>query len=68
MKGYTQKVLGQTKRYVQTINLKDDPDMIEEDGKQKRVLNKRETTLAQQKQQAIKEKGNVWILRIEWIM
>ena len=30
MKGYTQKVLGQTKRYVQTLNLKDDPDMIEE--------------------------------------
>ena len=40
-----------------TLNLKDVRiyDTIEEDGKQKRVLNKRETTLAQQKQQAIKD-------------
>ena len=42
----------------ETLNLKDIRiyDTIEDpDGKQKRVLNKKETTLAQQKQQAIKE-------------
>lgn len=46
-----------------TLNLKDVRiyDTIEEDGKQKRVLNKRETTLAQQKQQAIKDAFQNWI-------
>lgn len=46
-----------------TLNLKDVRiyDIIEENGKQKRVLNKRETTLAQQKQQAIKEAFQDWI-------
>jgi N12 class adenine-specific DNA methylase len=42
----------------ETLNLKDIRiyDTIEDaDGKQKRVLNKKETTLAQQKQQAIKD-------------
>ena len=31
------------------------------DGKQKRVLNKKETTLAQQKQQAIKDAFQNWV-------
>lgn len=47
-----------------SLNLKDIRiyDTIEEpDGKQKRVLNKRETTLAQQKQQAIKDAFADWI-------
>lgn len=40
-----------------TLNLRDSRvyDTIEEDGKEKRVLNQNETTLAQQKQQAIKD-------------
>jgi len=39
-------------------------DTIEDaDGKQKRVLNKKETTLAQQKQQAIKDAFRDWIWR-----
>ena len=48
-----------------TLNLKDVRiyDIIEENGKQKRVLNKRETTLAQQKQQA--NKGSVSRLDLE---
>ena len=29
MEGFVQKPLGQTKRYVQTLDLKDDPAMIE---------------------------------------
>lgn len=48
----------------ETLNLKDIRiyDTIEDaDGKQKRVLNKRETTLAQQKQQAIKDAFQDWI-------
>ena len=35
--------------------IRDSYDTIEEDGKEKRVLNQNETTLAQQKQQAIKD-------------
>ena len=48
----------------ETLNLKDIRiyDIIEDpDGKQKRVLNKKETTLAQQKQQAIKDAFRDWI-------
>ena len=48
----------------ETLNLKDIRiyDTIEDaDGKQKRVLNKKETTLAQQKQQAIKDAFQSWI-------
>ena len=48
----------------ETLNLKDIRiyDTIEDpDGKQKRVLNKRETTLAQQKQQAIKDAFQDWV-------
>ncbi len=47
-----------------TLNLRDIRiyDTIEDaDGKQKRVLNKKETTLAQQKQQAIKDAFGDWI-------
>lgn len=47
-----------------SLNLKDVRiyDTIEDtDGKQKRVLNKKETTLAQQKQQAIKDAFQDWI-------
>lgn len=46
-----------------TLNLKDVRvyDTIMEEGKEKRVLNKRETTLAQQKQQAIKDAFQDWI-------
>ena len=48
----------------ETLNLKDIRiyDTVEDpDGKQKRVLNKKETTLAQQKQQAIKDAFRDWI-------
>ena len=47
-----------------TLNLKDVRiyDAVEDaDGKQKRVLNKKETTLAQQKQQAIKDAFSTWV-------
>ncbi|MDO4647900.1 MAG: SNF2-related protein [Eubacteriales bacterium] len=47
-----------------TLNLRDIRiyDTIEDaDGKQKRVLNKKETTLAQQKQQAIKDAFRDWV-------
>ena len=46
-----------------TLNLKDVRvyDTIEEEGKEKRVLNKRETMIAQQKQQAIKDAFQDWI-------
>lgn len=50
----------------ETLNLKDIRiyDTVEEaDGKQKRVLNKKETTLAQQKQQTIKDAFRDWIWR-----
>ena len=48
----------------ETLNLKDIRiyDTIKDaDGKQKRVLNKKETTLAQQKQQAIKDAFADWV-------
>lgn len=48
----------------ETLNLKDIRvnDTVEDvDGKEKRVLNKKETTLAQQKQQAIKDAFQDWI-------
>ena len=47
-----------------TLNLKDVRiyDAVEDaDSKQKRVLNKKETTLAQQKQQAIKDAFSTWV-------
>ena len=46
-----------------TLNLRDSRvyDTIEEDGKEKRVLNQHETTLAQQKQQAIKDAFAGWV-------
>lgn len=49
-----------------TLNLRDIRiyDTYEDvDGKQKRVLNKKETTLAQQKQQAIKDTFRDWVWR-----
>jgi len=48
----------------ETLNLKDIRvyDTVEDaDGKQKRILNKKETTLAQQKQQAIKDAFRDWV-------
>ena len=47
-----------------TLNLKDMRiyDQVEDaDGKKRRVLNKKETTLAQQKQQAIKDAFRDWV-------
>ncbi|MGL5273157.1 MAG: hypothetical protein ACRC8J_06710, partial [Phocaeicola sp.] len=47
-----------------SLNLRDIRiyDTVEDvDGKEKRVLNKKETTIAQQKQQAIKDKFKEWI-------
>ena len=46
-----------------TLNLRDSRvyDTIVEDGKEKRVLNQNETTLAQQKQQAIKDTFAGWV-------
>ena len=46
-----------------TLNLRDSRvyDAIVEDGKEKRVLNQNETTLAQQKQQAIKDTFAGWV-------
>ena len=46
-----------------TLNLRDCRiyDTIEEDGKERRVLNQKETTLAQQKQQAIKDTFAGWV-------
>ena len=49
-----------------TLNLRDVRiyDTVRDaDGKEKRVLNSKETTLAQQKQQAIKEAFRDWIWR-----
>ncbi len=47
------------------LNLRDTRifDRIEEDGKEKRVLNKKETMLAQQKQDAIKAAFQEWIFK-----
>ena len=46
-----------------TLNLRDSRvyDTIEEDGKEKRVLNQNETTLVQQKQKAIKDAFAGWV-------
>ena len=48
-----------------SLNLKDSRvyDTVEEDGKEKRVLNKKETTLAAQKQEAIREAFKDWVFR-----
>ena len=48
-----------------SLNLKDSRvyDTIEEDGREKRVLNKKETTLAAQKQDTIREAFKDWIFR-----
>ena len=48
-----------------SLNLKDSRvyDNIEEDGKEKRVLNKKETTIASQKQEAIREAFKDWVFR-----
>ena len=48
-----------------SLNLKDTMvyDTIEEDGKEKRVLNKKETTIASQKQESIREAFKDWIFR-----
>ena len=48
-----------------SLNLKDTRvyDTIEEDGKEKRVLNKKETTIASQKQESIREAFKDWIFR-----
>ena len=50
----------------ETLNLKDIRiyDTVEDaDGKKRRILNKKETTLAQQKQQAIKDAFRDWVWR-----
>ena len=49
----------------ESLNLKDVRiyDTIVEDGKEKRVLNKKETTLAAQKQEAIREAFKDWIFK-----
>ena len=48
-----------------SLNLRDTRifDTIEEDGKEKRVLNKKETTLASQKQEAIREAFKDWVFK-----
>ena len=48
-----------------SLNLKDSCvyDTIEEDGKEKRVLNKKETTIASQKQETIREAFKDWVFR-----
>ena len=48
-----------------SLNLRDTRifDTIEEDGKEKRVLNKKETTLTSQKQEAIREAFKDWVFR-----
>lgn len=48
-----------------SLNLKDTRvyDAIEEDGKEKRVLNKKETMIASQKQEAIREAFKDWVFR-----
>lgn len=47
------------------LNLRDTKiyDTITEDGKEKRVLNKKETMIAQQKQEMIKEAFKEWVFR-----
>ena len=48
-----------------SLNLRDTRifDTMEEDGKEKRVLNKKETMLASQKQEAIREAFKDWVFR-----
>lgn len=48
-----------------SLNLRDSRvyDTVVEDGKEKRVLNKKETTLASQKQEAIREAFKDWVFR-----
>lgn len=48
-----------------SLNLRDTRiyDYVEEDGKEKRVLNQKETTLAAQKQEAIREAFKDWVFR-----
>ena len=48
-----------------SLNLRDTRifDVITEDGKEKRVLNKKETMLASQKQEAIRESFKDWVFR-----
>ncbi|HAE44453.1 MAG TPA: adenine methyltransferase [Lachnospiraceae bacterium] len=48
-----------------TLNLKDIRiyDLVQVDGKEKRVLNKKETMLASQKQEAIKEAFKEWVFK-----
>ena len=48
-----------------SLNLKDTRvyDTIEEDGKEKRVLNKKETMIASQKQEGIREAFKDWVFR-----
>lgn len=48
-----------------SLNLKDSRvyDTVVEDGKEKRVLNKKETTIASQKQEAIREAFKDWVFR-----
>ena len=48
-----------------SLNLRDTRifDVVMEDGKEKRVLNKKETMLASQKQEAIREAFKDWIFR-----
>ncbi len=48
-----------------SLNLRDIRifDTVTEDGKEKRILNKKETTLASQKQEAIREAFKNWIFR-----
>ena len=48
-----------------SLNLRDTRifDIVTEDGKEKRVLNKKETTLASQKQEAIREAFKDWVFR-----
>ncbi len=48
-----------------SLNLKDSRvyDTIVEDGKEKRVLNKQETTIASQKQEAVREAFKDWVFR-----
>ena len=48
-----------------SLNLRDCRifDTVIEDGKEKRVLNKKETTLASQKQEAVREAYKDWIFQ-----
>ena len=48
-----------------SLNLKDSRvyDTVDEDGKEKRVLNKKETTLAAQKQESVREAFKDWVFR-----